>query len=91
MSIHTDRRFGRFTVSHVVLQDMPVEEAGQLFAGLVVVRAESKFAEDAIEYTAWCADFAPVPMGGMIPRYTLTLDQGDTEAPRRHWSGGTHD
>jgi hypothetical protein len=64
-----ERRFGRFIVS-----DELIEHEGDalpdLFADMVVVRAERRFDLAAIEYVAAGPMFDPLPRGTMAPLYS---------------------
>jgi hypothetical protein len=60
------RRCGRFRIYNV-RERLP--EARAVLAGLVVLRTEPLYYEDAIEYTALGPDFAAVEDGAKVPHY----------------------
>lgn len=70
-----NKNLGRFKISEQIVRDYP-EKVAAVFAILkcVPVRAEMLFAEQIIWYTAISERFAEVPMGNLIPEYTLTVE-----------------
>ena len=70
-----DSNLGRFKIEERWVRDEP-EKVAEVFAILkcVPVRAEMLFAEQRIEYTAIAERFPEVPIGNLIPEYTLTIE-----------------
>lgn len=71
------QRLGRFLISHA-----PITHDWRcllpLFAKVVILRAESLYHLEAIEYLALCEDFEEVEMGAAPPAYRFTC-VGDAE------------
>ena len=58
-----------------MVEDYP-EAIAKLMEGMIVVRAESLFAYDSIEYVAISFRFLPVKTGAMVPTYHITYFMG---------------
>jgi hypothetical protein len=69
-------RIGKFRISFIFLQSHP-KEAAAIFAGLIVVRAESRYDFDAIEYIALGDCFEEVDRGFEAPEYRLILTRNE--------------
>lgn len=65
-----DRRFGRFRVGIDAMKEYP-DRLAELLARCVVLRAETRFDLDAIEYTALCPSFKPVAPSCEAPLYNV--------------------
>jgi hypothetical protein len=66
--------YGRFSISSELIRRNPkavIDAFNKL--GLLVVRAEMLYAEQAIEYTAYCESFEHVPEGTIIPEYIIRI------------------
>jgi hypothetical protein len=66
-------RIGRFTIDHEHIDDNP-EIVRAIMGTLIVVRAESLFANSCIEYIALCDDFEAMDPGTMPPFYDVVVD-----------------
>lgn len=63
-----DHRLGRFTLTRACI-DQDRDAARLVMSACIVVRAEMRWAEDAIDYTAISPHFEAVPEGNVIPIY----------------------
>jgi hypothetical protein len=72
----TKHRIGRFRISFLFLQSRS-KEAAAIFAGLLVVRAESRYDFDAIEYIAVGDCFDEVDRGLEAPEYRPILTRNE--------------
>jgi hypothetical protein len=68
-------RIGRFSISHHALRYSTGEQLCSLFGNFIVMRAESMFVSDSIEYLAYSALFEPCDYGDIPPEYTLKITQ----------------
>lgn len=68
--IRDERRKGIFRIRNEHVFNVHVRKA---LAQCLIVRAECRFDCDAIEYIAYCPDFAPVPQGCEITKYRLYM------------------
>ena len=74
-----DHRRGRFKLHHDLIKDDPGLIL-KMMAMMIVVRAESLFCEDTIEYHAMSRLFEKVEKGQLIPEYSLeahTCEEGE--------------
>lgn len=68
-----NRRMGRFKIANGFFEDYP--ELVRIVTGnTTIVRAEYMFAENWIEYTAFCESFDIVPQGNECPWYSPVVD-----------------
>lgn len=65
-------RRGRFRISHDVLR-RDYRAAMAALEDVLVVRAESLFGSDCIEYVGYCPSFEPVERGAEAPFYEAQL------------------
>ena len=70
------KRRGRFSIPHDLIHDTP-NALLKVMSECLIVRAESMWAEDIIEYTALSRYFEPANLGEQIPEYTWIVDQDD--------------
>lgn len=68
------KRFGRFRIAADLVERAPAAVMAVLSQTLVV-KAESRYWANDIEYVALSAAFAPVPNGEEAPFYTPTIQQ----------------
>lgn len=66
------RSIGRFSISYKMLQ-MHLEEVRSVMRGVVVVRAESRWDKDCIDYVALCDAFEPVEGYREPPEYQAVI------------------
>ena len=66
-------KIGRFTIDHEHIDGNP-EIVRAIMGTLIVVRAESLFATQCIEYVALCDDFEDTNPGVMPPFYDVVVD-----------------
>lgn len=69
------RNIGTFSIPRRMI-DGDKEILLELFAGMIVVRAELRFDTDAIEYTAISDKFEPVDINRAAPHYSVWWSQG---------------
>lgn len=70
------RPIGRFIIGNVTFAH-DWRSLQPLFAKIVVVRAESLYHMNGIEYLALCDEFEPVDIGQMPPFYDITHTETD--------------
>jgi len=70
------RKLGRFVLSHGVIEQAP-EDVMRLMGRMIVVRAESRYDMDGVEYTAISDYFSCVPAGSIVPEYRFAFSGGD--------------
>lgn len=68
-----DRRIGKFMVALDLIADEP-ETVVAMMAGLIVVRAELRYEDNAIHYTAIGPQFVESLPGDLIPIYHVRAD-----------------
>lgn len=81
MTADLQHRLGRFRLPSVWLRDGRLPDMLAALDGCIVVRAESLWHLDAIEYVAIHQDFEPVRSGCEPPQYMAIVSGG-----RRVWS-----
>lgn len=78
------RRIGRFLVQRKLIYDEPAT-VRLIFEGLIVVRAEMLYHQDAIEYTALGGIFDEVAQDKPVPLYRIEISRHidpDTDVSR---------
>lgn len=70
MQIFEKDRIGKFYIDLHLIENKP-ERLEDVFRRCIVVRAEMLYHKRAIEYTALCYDFAPVPPNVTLPEYQV--------------------
>ncbi len=66
------RRLGKFRISHTYIQDFP-QSVMELLKDVLIVRAESNYANEEIEYTAMSELFDTVPLGYVPNQYNVIV------------------
>lgn len=70
-----DKRFGRFTVSEVLLKERP-EAIRALMQRVFITSCRHNYAAQKFEYYALCNDLPCVEYGRKIPYYNVLFDEG---------------
>ena len=84
----SNRRIGRFKCADRLLQDAISTGHGQnLFVGMVPLDIQRDWMSDTVTFTAWHADFAPVPEGRITPEYRAIFKAGETSPTWEHVEG----
>jgi len=83
-------RYGKVTVSHKLIDEDPLIVANVIFKDCVILRAESCYIENAINYTIYSPDLDIVDFGMVKPTYTAELseerdDAGEVVNVTRKW------
>ena len=76
------RRIGRFCVSHYLVEQH-WEKLLPLMSKVFVVRAESLYARDCIEYVALSPEFAEASFDVVTPEYEVRCFQDEGDGPFR--------
>lgn len=79
------RRIGRFRISHTLLRGHQRDVLAAL-QRVLIVRAESRWDLDCIEYSGVSDDFEPVPNGIQAPYYTVTIDRKEDGSLTFKWT-----
>lgn len=86
-----NHQVAEFLISDDLIKNHP-ELVMDILYDKLVVRAESRFAEQAILYTCYCAGFKSLNQGEVIPRLKLditwkstTSNKGDTIVVPEDW------
>lgn len=67
-------KVGKFSVSRRVIDDQPVL-ARRLMRDIIIVRAETSYVQDAVEYIGLCDEFEPISeLDPNIPTYNIEKD-----------------
>jgi hypothetical protein len=74
-SIRKSRRFGRFSIDGVLMEDSDPEKMLFLMGHFVIVRCEHNFMYDRFEYQAWSMLFDPVPEAVQMPEYRIIFHE----------------
>lgn|ERR1035437_4725037 len=81
-------RIGKFVIGLDVIRDNP-EAAARMLAGVVVVQAVTIYTYEGIEYHGFHPQFAPCPLGRVIPEYRCMVykdrDVNDKEYYIQEW------
>jgi hypothetical protein len=72
--MNENRRVGRFEISRKLIEDRP-DIVRSIMGRCIVIRCETIYYTDAIEYTALSPDFNEVPEGRTIPRYVIEVSE----------------
>lgn len=72
MSITKDRRIGIFIIGLEMIDDDP-DGCISVLNGCIVVRAETLYHMNAIEYVAYHESFKPVRVGVEVPKYMAVI------------------
>jgi hypothetical protein len=81
-----NRRVGRFEISRKLIEDRP-DIIRTIMGRCIVIRCETIYYTDAIEYTALSPDFDEVPEGRTIPRYVIEVSGDETHIEFRRIDG----
>jgi len=84
------RRYGKVTIDHKLIDKDPLTVANVIFKDCVILRAESCYIKDAIDYTIYSQDLDIVEFGMVTPPYTAELseeynDDGELVSVTRKW------
>jgi len=79
-----ERRFGRFKLTHEVLEDISSRRLTEVFRDCIILRAEHLFMEGSIVYDAYNYKFDLVPNGQIIPDYKVNIYMEDEDV-RVEW------
>ena len=81
-----DNRIGKFTISYLYLQTNK-NDILTLMGNMIIVRAESLFHENVIEYIAYSELFDEIEQGLEIPSYIIySSNDGSVRAERVKFS-----
>jgi hypothetical protein len=83
-----ERRLGTFSVPRCYLETRP-DAVAEMMCGMVVVRCEFRYAQNALVYEAFSPDFAPVDSALEPPHYHIVCDGGNAADPVRLRLEGT--
>ena len=64
-------RMGRFHISRMILRNTDEKTLLSFFANFIIVRAESMFSSDTVEYIAYSRLFDVTDEGETAPMYTI--------------------
>jgi hypothetical protein len=76
MSISSEERYrhvGKFSVSCTMIENDP-DVVKQILSKMIIVRAESMYVTNTIEYTAIWDKFSYVELGQEVPTYEIEID-----------------
>jgi hypothetical protein len=77
--VYKQRKVGIFKISHRLIEDYP-DEIIETFRrlGILVIRAESMYYNDCIEYMAYSVFFRSIPQNEIPPRYEIISEKAGT-------------
>jgi hypothetical protein len=67
-----NNRKGRFKIGHIVIKNYP-ETVLKIMGQCIIIKAESMYAYDAIEYYALSKNFRKLKEGAPIPEYDVLV------------------
>jgi hypothetical protein len=79
-----EKRYGKFTVSRELLNDLSADDLYMLFEKIIVVEASYHFGSYGIDYVAASPYFDPVHDGEKIPTYEPQMHK-DKSGSKLEW------